>query len=153
MGVSAISIIKKIRLFCAAPPEFITGPILTILGFKWPLKNGPWSYQEKIEVFKMLHCKKCSYFFRALFIAPDGFRSCGQSVLYSKKNTGAPVICYCSRCIIVNTGLFCLHKIRWDDHDVFGNLLIFLRPRAGEGGGGSISILTPHPPRISGGVF
>ena len=73
-------------------------------------------------------------FFRAFLIAPDGFRSCGQSVLYSKKNTGAPVICYCLRCIIVNTGLFCLHKIRWDDHDVFGNLLIFLRPGAGEGG-------------------
>ena len=26
--------LKKIRLFCAASPEFITGPILTILGFK-----------------------------------------------------------------------------------------------------------------------
>ena len=32
---------KKIFIFCAAPPEFITGPILTILGLKCPLKNGP----------------------------------------------------------------------------------------------------------------
>ena len=55
-------LLKKIRLFCAAPPEFITGPILTILGLKWPLKNGPVSCQEKIEVFKMLHGKKCSSF-------------------------------------------------------------------------------------------
>ena len=61
-GFCYLSIIKKIRLFCAAPPEFITGPILTILGFKWPLKNGPVPFQEKIEVFKMLHCKKCSSF-------------------------------------------------------------------------------------------
>ena len=29
-----MNLIKKIRLFCAAPPEFIIGPILTILGFK-----------------------------------------------------------------------------------------------------------------------
>ena len=53
---------KKIRLFCAAPHELIIGPILTFLGLKWPLENGPWSCQEKIEVFKMLHCKKCSSF-------------------------------------------------------------------------------------------
>ena len=77
--------------------------------------------KKKSRFSKCFIEKKCSYFFRALLIAPDGFRSCGQSVLYSKKNTGAPVICYCSLCINVNTGLFCLHTIRWDDHDVFGN--------------------------------
>ena len=60
---ACISLLKKIRLFCAAPHELIIGPILTFLGLKWPLKNGPWSYQEKIEVFKMLHCKKCNFYF------------------------------------------------------------------------------------------
>ena len=34
LNFNSKSIIKKIRLFCAAPPEFITGPILTISGFK-----------------------------------------------------------------------------------------------------------------------
>ena len=57
-----LHLFKKIRLFCAAPHELIIGPILTFLGLKWPLKNGPWSCQEKIEVFKMLHGKKCSSF-------------------------------------------------------------------------------------------
>ena len=52
---------KKIRLFCAAPHELIIGPILTFLGLKWPLKNGPVPLQEKIEVFKMLHCKKSNF--------------------------------------------------------------------------------------------
>ena len=50
-----------------------------------------------------------------------------------KKNTGAHVICYCSHCIIVKIVLFTQDPIR-DDHDVFGNSLIFLRPGAGEGG-------------------
>ena len=75
---------KNIFIFGAAPPERFTQPILTLLGFKWPLKNGPWSCQEKIEVFKMLHCKKM----------PFKVLSRKQCVI-----TGFPVLTlYCYKC-------------------------------------------------------
>ena len=65
----SLSITKKVRLFCAAPPEFITGLILTISGFKWPSKNGSWSYQEKLRFSKCFIVKNAVLFSRPFYCA------------------------------------------------------------------------------------
>ena len=88
---------KKIFIFCAAPPELITKPILTILGLKWPLKNGPKSMHQKCEIFKVLHCENAIFRFisgcklrqRRLLLAK---RSCAcGNIIVSKNNTGTHV--------------------------------------------------------------